>query len=332
MIDNQKKIEKSLNYWLHAIELKAPDSSVIVVGTHLDQIGRKSKELPSNIITKFSKLITLSIAVSCKTGEGINQLRDNIISLSIKRQIDVPLEWIQFGNELSNQSNGKSFIEMENVKKLSQSTFNFEDNILSIAIQVLHNIGYLLYYPPSSTKDINIIILDPQWLVNILKAVITVNEVPGIKNGWISHNTAALKSIWPFIEPSMHSFLLELLYRFRIAIKSKNQSLIPCQLQPVPPSVIEKHQKLLLKLEFTSILPDDIFPTFIASPRVYQYIDLENNQIWKDAAILEDEDKKKSVFIQVIGKSIELFGEKTSNILMKVGKIIIKVISKNWPG
>jgi len=186
-MDNEKEIESSLEYWLHAISLKAPDSAVIVVGTHLDQVGEKGrlKQPPPTLITKFSKLITLSINVSCTTGEGIDKLRDYLLILAMERKIKLPAKWIRFGNFLYDQSfNGASFIEMEKVRKLAHHpTLELNDDILFLAIQVLHNIGYLLYYPPSSNNESNIIILDPQWLVNILKAVVTVNEVPGINGG-----------------------------------------------------------------------------------------------------------------------------------------------------
>jgi hypothetical protein len=175
--------------------------------------------------------------------------------------------------------------------------------------------------------------MDPQWLVNILKAVVTIKDVPGITGGWLSHNQPTLKSIWPKCKPSMHSFLLGLLYRFRIAIESKGQSLIPCRLEPAPSRLADECGYLLLQLEFTQILPEDLFPTFIASPKIYQYIDLKNNQIWKDAVILEAEEKEKEkVFVRSIGKSIQLFGEGPSSLLVDVASIISRTVLQSWPG
>jgi len=336
MVDKKKKIESSLEYWLHAIELKAPDSVVIVVGTHLDLASTmgKSKEPPSSLKNKFSKLVSKWMTVSCTTGEGMDQLRDYLISLAIERAIEVPAQWIRFGKALKDEASGSPFIEMEDVKRLAnQPTHEFEENNLSLAIQVLHNIGNLLYYPPSSMEESNIIILDPQWLVNILKAIITVNKVPGMNGGWLSHNEPTLERVWPGISPSLHSFLLGLLYRFKIAIKSKGQSLIPCRLESVPSGVAEKYQRMVVEFEFTQILPEDLFPTLVASPKVYHYINLDSNdQIWKDAAILQDEDEKIWLFVRVAGKNIQLFGEGPSNLLLDIIKATRSTASKNWPG
>ena len=84
---------------------------------------------------------------------------------------------------------------MEEVKRLAhQPIYGLEnDDDLSLAIQVLHNIGYILYYPPSSSEEPNIIILDPQWLVNILKSIVTIKKVPAINGGWLSHNRVSLE-------------------------------------------------------------------------------------------------------------------------------------------
>ena len=226
---------------------------------------------------------------------------------------------------------------MKEVKRLThQPIYGLENDLdLSLAIQVLHNIGYILYYPPSSLEESNILILDPQWLVNILKSIVTIKKVPAINEGWLSHNEASLESIWSECKSSMHSFILGLLYRFRIAIESKDRSLIPCRLDPVPSRVTDEYGKPILQLEFTEILPEDVFPTFIASPQVYQYLDFKNYLLWKDAAILQDEEnqEKQHLFIRQIGNTIQLFGKTSSlNLIVDVTCIIAKILLKSWPG
>ena len=82
---------------------------------------------------------------------------------------------------------------MEEVKRLAhQPIYGLENDLdLSLAIQVLHNIGYLLYFPPSSLEESNIIILDPQWLVNILKSIVTVKEAAGMEDAFLT-----MKHLW----------------------------------------------------------------------------------------------------------------------------------------
>ena len=105
----------------------------------------------------------------------------------------------------------------------------------------------------------------------------------------------------------------------------------------VPQTTINQFNQLIYQLEFPQILPEDLFPTFIASPKAIHYLNLENNTIWKDASILCDEYEIESglVFIRVSGKNISLFkstNNQSSDLLIEVISFITKMISINWPG
>ena len=336
MIESEKEIVESVDYWMRSISLKAPQSVVILVGTHLDQTKEmKSHQIPQQLINEYNNLITKSISVSSITGEGMNELKEYLLNLAIERQIKISIEWLKLAQKLLEMKSTPT-IEMNEVKKIIKSnSISIDEETTNTSIRVLHNLGYLLYYPPSMDDiDQDLVILDPQWLVNILKAVVTIKKVDSINNGWLSHTTANLSNLWPQCKPEIHSFLLGLLYRFRISIKSKGQSLIPCRLNQVSQTTINQFTQLIYQLEFPHILPEDVFPTFIASPKAYQYLNVENNTIWKDAAILCDEYEKESglVFVQAIGKNIQLFGNGPTNLLTNVVEFVLKMTSKNWPG
>jgi hypothetical protein len=343
MTESEKEIVETVDYWMRAISLKAPKSVVILVGTHLDEMEeRKPKQIPQQLMNEYNNLITKSFFVSCKTGEGMNELREYLLDLGIERQIEIPTSWLKLGETLKKKKSTPT-IGMNEVKNIIKSnSLSIDAETTNTPIRVLHNLGYLLYYPPSIDDiDQDLVILDPQWLVNILKAVVTIKKVDSINNGWLSHNTASLSNLWPQCKPEIHSFLLGLLYRFRIAIKSKGQSLIPCRLEQVSQTTINQFTQLIYELEFPHILPEDVFPTFIASPKALQYLNVENNTIWKDAAILCDEYEKESgfVFIRVSGKNIYLFKsmtttmiESTNILIVEIISFILKMISINWPG
>ena len=105
-------------------------------------------------------------------------------------------------------------------------------------------------------------------------------------------------------------------------------------MEQVSQTTTNQFTQLICQLEFPQILPEDVFPTFIASPKILHYLDVENNTIWKDAVILQDEYEKESglVFVQAVGKNIQLFGNELSNLVTNVVEFILKMTSKNWPG
>ena len=336
MTESEKEIVESVDYWMRAISLKAPESVVVLVGTHLDRIEEiESKQIPQQLMNEYNKLITKSFCVSSITGEGMNELREYLLDLAIQRQIDIPTPWLQLGQKL-NEMKSTPTIGMDELRNvIKSSSISIDEQTTTTAIRVLHNLGYLLYYPPSLDDDIkqDLVILDPQWLVNILKAVVTVKNVEAINKGWLSHAKANLSNLWPQCKPEIHSFLLGLLYRFRIAIKSKGQSLIPCRLDQVPQTTMNQFTQLIYQMDFPHILPEDLFPTFIASPKALQYLNLENNTIWRDAAILQDDlGKNERIFIRAGGKNIKIFGSRLSEVVVEVIAFIIKLISNNWPG
>ena len=137
---------------------------------------------------EYKDIIVKSISVSSITGEGMNELKEYILNLGIQRQIEIPTSWLQLGQILNDKMKSKQTIEMNEVKNIIKSISIGDEKEINLSISVLHNIGYLLYYPSSSllnnvVVDQDIIILDPQWLVNILKSVVTIKQTKTINNG-----------------------------------------------------------------------------------------------------------------------------------------------------
>jgi hypothetical protein len=230
---------KYLEYWLHSIQSKVPKSYVIIVGTHID-IKRRS--FPNDIINSFQHkkekdtdpepLNIKTFAVSCKTGEGISELKNYISELSTEKQISIPISYSKLSSILS--TNNEKYLKMDDLLKyLENNNFKIGKNEIKNVIGTLHNLGHLLYYPQISDYE-DIVILKPQWLIDIFKAVVTINEKFSnlIKSGWLFHNITDL--LWPNIEKNLHHYLLKLLHLFQIAIPSKEKSLIPCRLEKAP--------------------------------------------------------------------------------------------------
>jgi hypothetical protein len=65
----KKKIEESVNYWLKLISLKVPNSTIIFVGTHLNQMidNKKQKQLSQSLLKKYRNLISKLLFVSNST-------------------------------------------------------------------------------------------------------------------------------------------------------------------------------------------------------------------------------------------------------------------------
>ena len=329
--------EQILEYWLDSIECKVFDSDVIIVGTHLDQ-SKREISLPKRLTTKFSKIIKKTFSVSCIDGRGIDELRQYLIQLALQKQIVIPESYIQL-SESFNQYN-QPFIEIENAKKMiiegKQIDMNEEE--FERALEVLHNLGYLLYYFQFKGKSNfkNFIILKPQWLVDVFKSIVTVNQEKAelIVDGWLGHEI--LPFLWSDVEKSLYPFLLDLLERFKIALHCMRKSLIPCRLNNVPNYIVEDEEyrrNRIMRFEFPKILPMDLFPSIIVSPSIRQYLHDNLEGIWLNAVQLCD----NKILLWSHGNCIDLLGHLTQEreeqrLKEDVLKALYNAIEINWKG
>jgi hypothetical protein len=140
-------------------------------------------------------------------------------------------------------------------------------------------------------------------------------------------------SIFPGCKEPVLSFLFGLLHhhKFKITYKCKIQSLILSRLEPVPSSVADKYEHMILELKSRVSFPEDFFPTVISSPGAFPYIDIYGG-IWKDGAILEKDNEKGAMLMQMYPKVIKISGKRHPSILGGIIEEICQVTSSHWPG
>lgn len=206
-----------------------------------------------------------------------------------------------------------------------------EKEEFSSAISTLHNLGYLLHY--SSPHLTEYVILDPQWMSDSLRKVVTVNpqSIGYVKEGWFYHNQC--EKIWPGYSPSVHKFLLELLYYFGIAIPTKGgKSLIPCRLPSAPLDILTHklfNGHIRRKVEFEDFIPSGISSLIVSSEDLYPYLNLQ--QCWSNGAVFEDIAKQQQLLLLAEEKSIQLIGDGI-HIIQLITTVIQRELQRNWSG
>ena len=125
--------------------------------------------------------------MSCKTGNGISELKEFILNLALQRKKNLPKSYMILGNLADRDT--REFIEEKDLRDLAEKTSNklADKATFDSAIGTLHNLGYLLYYPQLVERYV---ILKPQWIVDVFKSVVTINSNKSnmIKDGWLNHN------------------------------------------------------------------------------------------------------------------------------------------------
>ena len=178
---------------------------VILVGTHADCVDDPRKAIESVVEEKcssvFDEYTYLPHIADClpidntKSGksadqEEISELRKKILELADKMphtKREIPLQWHRVEKEIRQPVWQKQkYLQKESFRKDIVShhcTFESEDDFDEL-VYFLHGRGTIVYHEYDKKKD-GLIVLNPQWLINVLCEIITVkpdkDEKPWIK-------------------------------------------------------------------------------------------------------------------------------------------------------
>uniref|UniRef100_A0A182N1F9 non-specific serine/threonine protein kinase n=1 Tax=Anopheles dirus TaxID=7168 RepID=A0A182N1F9_9DIPT len=212
IIDGRRGLAEVLQ-WLGNIQARAPNSPVIVVGTHYDAVGetlpaKKAEELQQIIRDRFIAVsdaekiglprVLDSIEVSCRTGHNIKLLAGLIYDTAFSLRPPgckepllyqrVPASYLALEDVVANiaaglrQHGADPVLDAERYRQTVTHEMQlrglkgFRDwSELNQATMFLHDNGVLLHYDDATLRDLYF--LDPQWLCDMLAHVVTVREI-----------------------------------------------------------------------------------------------------------------------------------------------------------
>ena len=184
---------------------------VILVGTHADGVDDPRKVIDSVVEEKlvFDKKTYLPHIAShlpienSKSGESdheeeIGELRKKILELADKiphTKRKIPLQWHRVEKEISQPVwQKKKYLQREAFRKDIVShhcTFNSEEDFDEL-VYFLHGRGTIVYHEHDKKKD-GLVVLNPQWLINVLCEIIKVKPDKDEK-AWIKEDRKELKN------------------------------------------------------------------------------------------------------------------------------------------
>ena len=140
------------------------------------------------------------IRISSLTREPgqVNQLKMTIEDLVQDQQYNVPLSWFKMKETLKETK--KAWLDWRTVQDKAKHVGIRHKGKLRAALQFFHSIGELVYF--EEVPDF--IVIDPQWLIDMLSRVITIpSHYRRINKHWEILETEALlhedamKEVWP---------------------------------------------------------------------------------------------------------------------------------------
>jgi internalin A len=172
--------ECNIQYWLKIIQSYGGESPVLVVTNQCDQAHL---ELNENRLTKdYSPNIKGFFSTSCKTGNGIEQLRAAIEKEinALEHVYDVlPKSYFDIKQRLERLAESKNFIDIADYRELCREHDVGKEEEQNLLLRFLHDLGNVLNFgdpeDPYQLRDTNI--LNPEWVTEGVYKILNNKEL-----------------------------------------------------------------------------------------------------------------------------------------------------------
>lgn len=263
------------------------DTTVDLLRQYVINIRSKSKTAPILLVTTHSQEIYLEeyiqfiqelssqctpkggachhFAVDSSTGDGIENFKSKLIQFvtedySDYARVAVP-QWYGTLESLLRNSSSRGIFSLTRtaLQSLTSSSWNDSppqeeaDQRMNIVLDLFHHWG-VIYLLPSQTFDCaGDVVLNPQNLADVFKAVITCRDQGSIENGILPHKL--LSFIWSKFDSRLHSQFLYLLHNCELAYElfdernvSTQRSLVPSLLPEISSFALTPETQLREKM------------------------------------------------------------------------------------
>ncbi|XP_077976934.1 uncharacterized protein LOC144432566 [Glandiceps talaboti] len=173
--------------------------AVIIVATHKDQLIQVKNSTQEAMIKNFlkdlrkflgchvtaahehvlPKIYVVDNSHKSRTGEEDPEM------LSLKEQLSLvvrqqnwmgeerPIKWLRMEEKFKNlKEEGRKFIDLSVLEDVADNLGIKDKADMKIILQFYHDLGDIIYFNEPQLQDL--VILDPQWLVDVFKSIITV--------------------------------------------------------------------------------------------------------------------------------------------------------------
>ncbi|XP_071500461.1 uncharacterized protein [Diadema antillarum] len=308
---------------------------IFIVGTHKQSLSGDAKAREKKVEAAFKDIrktiqkkpyenhvVPRYYAVDNSLGEDdkeIVALREHIERVAKEEPYmgeNMPIKYLLFEEALA--VNKINFLSLDQVKDMMRKVGTYSDQELVTMLHFYHDLGFIVYFGEVETEDEeeeeshlrDIVILNPQWLIDVFKQVITVLE-PAKRDGIVSDAWTKLEQDGVLEERLIHHMwegfleqkgaLVQLMAKFDLICEAPplkpestmsdgeetmedrpvmKQYYVPSRLTPSCSrediGQIDKKSSLEFYVDFRGFLPDGLFHRLMT--RTVRWIDDEGGE------------------------------------------------------
>ncbi len=235
----------------------------------------------------------------------------------------IPIKWLRYEKALQvMKKDGHKWIPLESAKKIASEVCNIVDDVqFQTLLNFLHDQRILIHFDDSPKLN-QLVVLDPQWLIDVFKEVITIRKFnrkeKSFENLWCKLQETGileeklLEHVWGplFDNNETRESLLEIMEKFSLLCpwpssdaSCSKQYLVPSMLVSHPPEGIlqlaasAQIPPLFLKFESGQV-PLGLFPRLVLKFLEWEKEEFSNPQLYHNfARFYPFKDKRCSVIL-----------------------------------
>ena len=234
----------------------------------------------------------------------VKRLRESILAVAMElpqTKENIPIKWLKYEKALQAAlDEGYKWITIERAKQIASEVCQIHDDQEFVTLlDFLHDQRILIHF--GDTVELNkLVVLDPQWLIDVFKAVITVKRYDQqereLNDSWLRLEREGileeklLKHAWGSLVEELHTFesLIAIMEKFSLLCcwsssdePCGKEYLVPSMLRWYPPQEISKLitsarlPSLFVKFEPGQV-PSNLFPRL-----VLQFLQWGRDEFWR---------------------------------------------------
>lgn len=241
-----------VSFWLHLINERAPDSPVILVGTHCDDKKCNRAYIEATMRSIFERVKTWDrfpeaywFSVDTFTGTNMKEFLKTLVEITLQQpnvNVKTPESFLQLENKVMAIKETKPLppVMLRDILNKLAKESGVPDIDVVAALEYLFSIGVAVYFNDSQHKLDNLVVLGRRWLVDFWVPVMKLRNSESLAHPAVV-KPAELKALWkaPKYPADVHQFFLGLLLKFELALPLENGEdlFIPYMLPTSPPDL-----------------------------------------------------------------------------------------------
>ncbi len=308
--------ESKFEYWLSIVSLLSENAPILVVQNKIDvyesEVNQKDWKAKFPHIIDFYK-------TSCKTGQGIDELR-KVIQIKLKELPNTKAKWNpdRFKIREILENHQEEYLELKEYLKICTDNSLSKEEAFFLSDQ-LHELGIILHFSKDTSLK-NTVVLKSEWAIDAAYCLIDTKKV---KAGRFDKQN--LDEIWDNERFEFkHDFLLELMKKFELIFQFQESDTyivpdgLPIELSEEVERFTPQNTEKNLRFEYHyDFMPKGILSRLIC--RLHHHI--KKDWFWRYGVILEYEQHTEARIILNEVESqikIELWGRNPEGLLLLI--------------